>query len=293
MCAIADSGITHVHWSHEWDSTRLYSSEEMLKVRAMLSEYGLKVKGIHASAGWEYSMTPGLLSSMPQVVNCPDYTSADESLRKAGSELIRNRLELAAVLETREIVLHMQLPYVRFSDKRYKENYYGQACKSLEENQRTAEENGIRICFENLVGTPNGFQSEEFRFLFERFSPEYVGFCCDTGHSYLTDPNDPFALAREFRNRMYMIHLNENHSNPLPGDFSDDVRQMRCDEHRVIGDGVIDFAAFAGILADSPYEMPAVAEFVVHEETENDFLKKSRVAIEKFTESVLSIRKKK
>lgn len=46
-----------------------------------------------------------------------DYTSTIEYNRVAGVELIKNRVELAHILGTTEIVLHMYLPYLDFEEK--------------------------------------------------------------------------------------------------------------------------------------------------------------------------------
>ena len=282
--AISEAGITHVHWCHGWDGAHLYTKGEIDFICSALAEYDLKLKGIHGTNGWYYRHTEGQYKWYPQADDQISYTSFNETLRKGGADLIRNRLELAKAAGTREVVLHMQLPYVHFDDRDYRERYYAQAYKSLDEVQDYAQINSIRICVENLVGTPDIWQFEQFDRLFERYPAEFLGYCCDIGHATLTNPVDPLDLPRRYRNRMYMIHLNENHSFPRPGDFSDDCFMSDCDEHLVMGEGCVDFEHFADILADSPYEMPLVGEFAMHEgETEKEFLKKSRERLEAYT----------
>lgn len=289
--SIANAGITHVHWSHGWDGDHLFSEDEIHFICQVLRETGLRVKGIHGTNGWYYSGTEGQYKWLPQAEGQISYTSFDEDLRKQGEKLIQNRLELAKAVGTREVVMHMQLPYVFFDDEDYKERYYSQAFKSLDAVQEYAVSNGIRICMENLVGTPNSWQYEEFDRLFDRYSPEFMGFCCDTGHSTLADPENPFDLPRKYRHRMYMIHLNENHSFPFPGDFSDDRLMSQCDEHLVMGEGCVDFNQFAAILADSPYEFPVVGEFNMYREKEEDFLKTCKERLADFAIKVEMIKR--
>lgn len=287
--AIANAGISHVHWGHGWDGYHMYSPEEIASIARLLRKTNVKMKGIHGTNGWHYRGVEGQYKWFPQADDQISYTSFDETLRKQGEDLIRNRLELAAATDTREVVLHMQLPYVFFNDEDYKERYYAQAFRSLDAVKDYALAQGVRICVENLVGTPNVWQFEQFDRLFDRYPPEFLGFCCDTGHCILTDPTDPFCLPLRYAGRMYMIHLNDNHSFPYPGDFSDDVMMSQSDEHLVMGDGCVDFDRFAEILAASAYELPVVGEFKCGE-PEEEFLKRCRERMEEFTRKVVQKR---
>ena len=111
---IADYGISHVHWAQHWQGDHSYTPEEMKRISAMLKIYHLGAKGIHASAGWVYYQKEGMYKWPPLRNPRCDYASADEETRRRGADLIVNRLELADQVGTQEIVLHMQLPYVRF-----------------------------------------------------------------------------------------------------------------------------------------------------------------------------------
>lgn len=286
--ALADGGITHAHWCHEWSGDYLYTTDEMRQIRSMLDEVHLEAKGVHATAGWNYTRVEGMYKRVTLADGAPDYTSSDETLRRAGAALIANRLELAAALGTAEIVLHMQLPYVCFQeDSARKTQYYQQALKSLDEVQPLARSLGVRICIENMVGTPNEYQFEQFDLLFNHFGPDYLGLCLDTGHAMLTNPHHPFELAERYQDRLYFMHLHDNHGYAHPGDFSDDAAMSRADEHLVPGDGSIDFDAFAKIVAASPYELPVVGETECRSEPEAQFICRSRDALIRFTEAVL------
>lgn len=290
--SVTENGFTHVHWCHEWCGSYLYSRQELRDIRQMLQDTGLKAKGIHATAGWNYTRMEGMYKQVSNANGGADYTSSDEECRRAGATLIANRLELAAELDTAEIVLHMQLPYVCFeNDPARKELYYRQAMKSLDEVQPLARSLGVKICIENMVGTPNAYQFEQFDLLFGNYAPEYLGLCLDTGHAMLTDSVVPFGLAERYKDRLYFMHMHDNHGYVRTGDFSDDVAMSCADEHLVPGDGIIDFDAFAKIVAASPYELPVVGEVECRGgETETEFLRRSREALASFTEAVLRYR---
>ena len=288
--AIAETGFSHVHWCHEWDGERLYPKEEIEAIRDLLQAYGVRMKGIHATEGRKYLGKEGMFKTGELEAGQSFYASLDEEERKRGEALLRNRLELAAATKTREIVLHLQLPYVLFEDESYQERFYAQAYKSLDAVKDYAMAEGIRICYENLPGTPNKWQFDQFDRLFDRYGKDFLGFCFDTGHGMITDPEDPHVFARRYTDRLFMMHLNENHGNPRPGDFSEDRHLVHCDEHHVIGDGVIDFTTFAKIVAASPYEGPVVGEFVRYGEAEEVFLTNSYQRLKEFSMQVEEFR---
>jgi len=70
------------------------------------------------------------------------------------------------------------------------------------------------------------------------------------------------------------------------------VAMSTADEHIVMGDGIIDFDAFAKIVAASAYELPVVSEFGMHGEEESAFLTRCREKMEEFTRKVTALRNK-
>lgn len=271
----AEHGITHMHWAHGWQGDHFYTSREMSAIQEKLREYDLQLKGIHASAGWIYEKKEGMYKRPPLNHPSCDYASLEEEVRRRGAELIRNRLELANLTGAQEIVLHLQLPYVRFEQEEgFQDKFYSQVWKSLDAAADVAQVYGVRICFENLVGTPEEYQICEFDRLFLRYPADTVGFCFDTGHGQLTNPKDPLFLARRYQNRLYAMHLNDNRS--FEGDFSDDLLLTEADRHLVMGDGVVDFNGFADIAAGAPYSLPVIGEFVCYGGREEFFAKSVR-----------------
>ena len=123
---IAEAGFSHLHWCYEWDGDYLYSHAEMEQIREWLDKYGLKIKALHASKG-----SRGIGSGRTENHYRKDYTSTIEYNRIAGVEQIKNRVELAQVLDATEIVLHMYLPYLDFAESEdAKAVFYGQVFRS-------------------------------------------------------------------------------------------------------------------------------------------------------------------
>ncbi len=50
---IAETGFTHLHWCHHWDTDFLYSKSEIDQIAAWLDELKLQLLDIHASHGVE------------------------------------------------------------------------------------------------------------------------------------------------------------------------------------------------------------------------------------------------
>lgn len=270
--AIAEAGFTHVHWCHEWDGDYTYSLYEMLQIRQWMDKYGLKAKGLHATEGHSRSSILGKYKYRWEAQNRKDYTSENELNRLAGVELLKNRIDMAAVLGATEIVLHMQLPYRSFEQEPgFRDRYYAQVCKSFDELQYFCKARGVRICIENLLGTPNEHQTYQLDLLFDRYDRDFVGYCCDTGHALVTSAVDPLELPQRYADRMYFIHCSDNLGLACPECWEDDIQMTHCDLHRIPFEGKFDWDGFAKIVARAPFELPVVLE-VGAKEREADYL---------------------
>jgi len=82
-----------------------------------------------------------------------------------------------------------------------------------------AERKNIKLAFENLNSL------EHLDAIFERFSSPNVGFCYDSGHENLNQPQDCLEL---YGDRLFVLHINDN--------FGDG-----CDAHILPFDGTIDW----------------------------------------------------
>lgn len=283
LAKIKNAGFTHVHWCHEWDGDYLYSRYEMEQVREWFLELGLLAKSFHASKGslrrsslyWEHSLRK-------------DYMSPDEYNRKAGVELIRNRIQFASMLGATEIVLHMNLPYMTFCKEPESEShFYRQVFSSLDELQEDALNLGIRICIENLLETPAAEQYRQFDRLFERYESSTLGLCLDTGHANIMLNQNCADFAKRYQDRLFAVHINDNLGGPADGVEGCESLACRCDLHMIPGQGTIDWNSLTRILADSPYELPLVLELCCRDADEQQWLQRAYEAGIRLTKQIL------
>ena len=261
LARIAAAGFTHVHWCHEWTRYYQYSIHEMLQIREWCDELGLGVKGVHASSGEKGGD------------HLKEYGSPNNYNRLAGMELIRNRVDLAHILDAQAIVLHLPLPWSTMeqendlSDKQLL-HYY----KTFDELEPYCKTRHIRICIENGAGTPP-ILCGIWDALCRRYDKDYFGFCIDTGHACGTGKENELVYAERYCDRLYMIHIHDNHGDE--------------DEHLIPFEGIFNWEGFAKILARSPYQMPIIMEPGCKEEGDDSaWLKKAFDAGNRFTAMV-------
>lgn len=170
---IADTGFTHVHWCHQWNTDFLYSKWEIEQISKWLDEYGLKMLDLHGSVGPE-----------------KNWYSPKEYERLSGVELVKNRLEMTARLSGDAVVMH--LPGGPISD---------QMRKSFDELQPVAKQLGVKIALENGC-------FESINSAFAEYDSTFLGLCYDCGHGN----HDPEGLDKmnAIKDRLIAIHLHDN-----------------------------------------------------------------------------------
>lgn len=283
---IAQAGFTHVHWCHEWDGDYIYSQFEMLQIKEWFQKYGLKAKSLHASKGSSRPIVDRICGYFRK-----DYTSEVEWNRLAGVELIKNRIDLASILGANEIVLHMYLPYVTFQERPgYKDIFFHQVTKSLDELEGYCMRKGVTICLENLLEAPASEQFDQFDYLFGKYCKEFLGFCWDTGHANIVLNNQTAIFGRRYKDRLRSIHINDNMGGPDKDFWGRPDLTCPCDQHKIPWEGTINWDEIAEIISNSAYELPLVLELSCKEPDQNTFLKKSYEAGIRLTESVLKKR---
>ncbi len=118
------------------------------------------------------------------------------------------------------------------------------ASDAISEVADVCAELGIRVAVENL---PPGYltsSSSELMSVVERFPPDLVGVCVDTGHANLTDEES--AFIERCSDRIITIHLHDNDGT--------------LDSHLAPGFGTVDWDAVGAALAASPYDGPLMFE---------------------------------
>ena len=260
LARIARAGFSHVHWCHEWTGSYLYSVHEMLQIKEWCDELGLLVKGVHATKGENNS-------------DLKDYTSLNDYNRLAGVELIKNRIELAYILRTDCIVLHLDTPWERIAKEPDSLNTVLQPVySSFDELEPYCKNHKVKICLEN-GGGPAAINILVYDALYERYNKDFLGLCLDTGHAFLYCKENCLEYAQRYNDRLFMIHIHDNRG--------------ESDEHILPFQGGFDWEGFAPILARSPYQFPILMEPSYKEEGDDSlWLKKAFEAGNRFSAMV-------
>jgi sugar phosphate isomerase/epimerase len=224
--AIAEAGISYIHWTHHFNTDFLYLDCEVEQVAQWLTDYGLRVNDLHASAGVEKR-----------------WMSFKEYERLAGVELVKNRIGMTARLGSDVVVLHLPCEP---EDPGANEIFWGQVHRSLEAVEPYAREHGVRIALENLY--PDNWHTLER--VFSDYSPDYVGLCYDSGHGNLKDWSDGLGHLDRLKDHLISLHLNDNDGSG--------------DQHKPLFLGTVDFDRLARIIAQSPYSKCTNMEITIH-----------------------------
>ena len=239
--ALAEAGFTHVHWCHQWRSDYLYADSEIAQIGVCLQRYGLRLNDVHGSEGIEKF-----------------WYAPQEYARLAGIELVKNRVELAARLGGDAVVMHVYPPTVRPDLAGFNDFLFDQIRRSLDDLEAYCRERGVRIALENLIdfaaveaGVTDtahaGDNAELLARLLAAYNPAFLGFCFDAGHARLG--YDRLAAYAPLFDRLAVLHLHDN----------DGV----ADLHWPVGDGVVDWARVASLIAASPYAKPLSFELSI------------------------------
>ncbi len=210
---IAEAGFSHIHWVHHWKGDFLYSRSEIDQIGRWLKEYGLKLNDLHATEGREKF-----------------WLSTEEYARLAGVELVKNRLDMTAVLGGDAIVLHVQ-PDGR--DDNPQSYFWDRLQRSMDSLLPYAQERGVRIAFENLWP----INHETLKQLLARYSPDEVGICYDPGHGNIV--GNGLDFLEEVKDRLIVLHINDNDGSG--------------DQHKLIFSATVDWARMAQLVATSSY----------------------------------------
>ena len=197
---IAEAGFTHLHWCHQWNTDHLYSDWEIARIAGLLRRFGLKLLDIHGSD----ACAGGAL-------RC--WYSPDETYRRAGVELVLNRLRMHAMLRG-EGTLMMHVPGITpWNDspegREAVRPRVDALLRSLDELIPVARDLGIPLALENMPGDT----WEVLDRIFAETPADVVGLCYDSGHANIVVkdvPADGIEHLERHLDRLQALHLHDN-----------------------------------------------------------------------------------
>ncbi len=226
---ISEAGFTHLLWSHHWNTDFAYGKHELSAIKKMLKTYNLKVQDIHGCANAEKS-----------------FFSPLEYQRKAGIELIINRMEMMQELEASGVLV-MHQPRIKTDSSpaeiSYKRRQFASLLRSMDELIPILEKYKIRVALENMPGDTWEFQ----RHLLDNYPVELFGFCFDSGHANIELRNQ-LDDCYEYRSRIIALHLHDNNG--------------KKDQHTSPFTGTLDWEKTAKIIRESGYS--GILNFELH-----------------------------
>lgn len=250
LVRISDHGFSHVQWIHHWNTDFFYMESEIDEIEKQMEELSLKLNESHATKGIEKV-----------------WFAPEEYRRKAGVELIKNRVDMTKRLGGDCIVLH---PFGN-SNREIHDTLLKQGLKSLHELEAYCLNSGIKIALENLLPV---FTIDAIEYYFDHFSPEFLGFCWDTGHSNITGPEVYQRIEKICQERLCALHLSDNDG-------------QGKDQHLIPYDGTCNWEWVAEVVKNSSYKKNKPFTIEVSADLYDDidrFLTKAKEIAEKLTQ---------
>ncbi len=236
LVRIAAAGFTHLHWCHQWHTDHFYTDREIARIGTILRREGLRLLDIHGSDG-----------SAGGFICC--WYSPVEEYRRAGVELVLNRLRMLAMLRG-EGTLMMHVPFFRTdtreADRADVLRKADALRRSLDELVPVCHGLGLSIALENMAGDT----FEILAAMFREYPADAVGLCFDSGHGNIDVP-DPSAGGpahhgldhlEEHLDRLLALHLHDNDSSG--------------DQHQPPFYGNLDWKRLMTDIRKSPYKGP-------------------------------------
>ncbi len=218
---LSEAGFRFVHWIHHWNTDFLYGTHEIRQIKQWLKDYGLQLHDIHGTRGQE---------------KC--WFSTEEYERKAGVELVANRVRMLAELGRGSLVMHGAFipDTMDPAERPTRLKMLDAERRSLDELMPILDECHVKIAQENLPGDTYEF----LNYLLDEYPADHFGFTYDAGHGNIREAGDRgLGWLEEHKDRLLALHLHDN--------MGDE------DSHRLPFDGTIDWPRLMSIIMSSPY----------------------------------------
>jgi sugar phosphate isomerase/epimerase len=240
----ADCGFKYIDWSDNWNSANLYSKETLRYYYQCIESSGLRCIGVHGASSSSINVE-----------------AEDEQMFSKYIELLKNRLEFCSVVGGDVLVIH---PPKIEGDSVGAGQRLERSLRAFESVRPLCSDLRITLAVENCY--PSDVESLEY--YFERYPPEFVGFCFDSGHAHVNGNLDRLLV---FKDRLRALHLHDNRG--------------REDDHQPPFFGTIDWERVMRWIGSMGYAKPINFE-IVHkskffEDSMEKFLEYSAKSIQK------------
>jgi len=221
----ADSGLRHIHWCDDWNDEVLYTNDEVRRRCQLVESHGMKCLDVHGAD--------------TEIVHI---AAPDDSVLDRYVQLLENRLEFCSAMGGDAVVIHPPSERTGPGEISWK---IDRSFRVLDRVRPLCEDLGVVLAVENCY--PN--DGEILREYFERYPPEFIAFCLDSGHANLNKDMD--ALS-EFASRLRALHLHDNKGNE--------------DDHQPPFWGTVDWKRVIQWIERSGYAKPLNFEITHHPE---------------------------
>lgn len=210
----ADHGFEYLHWCDDWDNDAFYTREDMAHYRRLVESSGLRCLDVHGTA------TPTIRID-----------SESEDAYKAYKRLLENRIEFCSLIGGDAVVVHPP----RVEGEGALSLRLERSLRVLDSVKPLCDELGITIAVENVHRSDERILAQYF----ERYPPEFVAFCFDSGHANI---NGNLRALYKFADMLKVLHLHDN--------------KGEKDDHQPPYWGTIDWDEVMGWIGGSGYGKP-------------------------------------
>jgi len=203
----------YIHWCDNWDDDVLYHHDQMEAYAVLLADAGLSCLDVHGTATKTITID-----------------SLDPSTLKEYIKLLENRIQFCYMVGGDALVVHPPKYHAPHLEERLAQSH-----KVIQAVEDFCIDNSMRLAFENCSRDDHLILKEYF----DRYSPEFMGFCFDSGHANL---NGNMEQVMQFKDRLIVTHLHDNKG----------VK----DDHQYPGWGTIDWKKVTKWLKECRYRKP-------------------------------------
>ena len=211
---VAQAGFTHIHWCEDLDPSVEFDDAYIGRVEALLGKLQLTFTDMHAPLMGQASVF-----------------STDPDSRAAGLAMLANRIEATRKLGGDSVVVHST------------RTFPAEPAPIFETLDKTAEhcaKHGVTLAIEAATE----IEADPY---FDRYPPEIVGYCFDSGHCHV---KGTLGLLDKYADRLRVTHLQDGYGDE--------------DDHRLPFDGTLPWQRVADTLARIRYPKPLTLEIGRH-----------------------------